>query len=71
MACRERIDKALELSSQLLALVNDDHTECDHDACLLMNGMLRDCALQIRQTASLRRFELMAGTLGQTAEGSN
>jgi len=68
--CADRADKALELSSKLLALVSDDRTECDHDACLLMNGIVRDCALQIRRTASLRRLELLSGHHGHNQERS-
>lgn len=71
MACRERIDRALERSNLLLTLVNDDRVECDHDAYPLMNGILRDCALQIRRTAGLRRSELVADPCGRFAEGSN
>ena len=70
MPCADRADKALELSSKLLALVSDDRTACDHDACLLMNGIVRDCALQIRRTASLRRLELLSGHHGHNHERS-
>ncbi len=58
MTCRTHVDQALELSSRLLELANEPREECDHDGCLVLDGVLLDCALEIRRTATLRRTEL-------------
>jgi hypothetical protein len=52
------VDQALELSSRLLELANEPRDQCDHDGCLVLDGVLLDCALEIRRTATLRRAEL-------------
>jgi hypothetical protein len=56
--CRHHIDEALELSSRLLELANQPREACEHDGCLVLDGVLLDCALEIRRTATLRRHEL-------------
>jgi hypothetical protein len=56
--CRHHIDEALELSSRLIELANEPRETCDHDGCLVLDGVLLDCALEIRRTATLRRYEL-------------
>lgn len=56
--CRHHIDEALELSSRLIELANEPREQCDHDGCLVLDGVLLDCALEIRRTATLRRYEL-------------
>ena len=58
VTCRDHVDNALELSSRLLELANEPRESCDHDGCLVLDGVLLDCALEIRRTATLRRAEL-------------
>lgn len=58
MPCRTHVDQALELSTRLLELANEPRDECEHDGCLVLDGVLLDCALEIRRTATLRRYEL-------------
>jgi len=52
------VDQALELSSRLLELANEPRETCEHDGCLVLDGVLLDCALEIRRSATLRRYEL-------------
>jgi hypothetical protein len=52
----------------LLELANEERTECDHDGCLLLDGILRDCALEIRRTATLRHLELAGEGPARTVE---
>ncbi len=58
LECRRRAQRALDLSSSLLDLANGEREECEHDGCLLLDGILRDCALQIRRIATVRLVEL-------------
>ena len=58
MDCDEHIARALELSDQLLELANADRYGCEHDGCLLLDGIVRDSALKIRQVALRWRYEL-------------
>ena len=58
MDCDQHIARALELSDQLLELANADRNGCEHDGCLLLDGIVRDSALKIRQTALRWHHEL-------------
>jgi hypothetical protein len=60
--CDEHIARALELSDQLLELANADRDGCEHDGCLLLDGIVRDSALKIRQVTLRWRYELQAKT---------
>ena len=62
MDCDEHIARALELSDQLLELANADRNGCEHDGCLLLDGIVRDSALTLRQVALRWRFELRTET---------
>ncbi len=70
MECNQRAQRALEIASRLLELANEERDECEHDGCLLLDGMLRDCALQIRRTATMRFLELQRSGDAHYAEGS-
>lgn len=70
MECNQRAQRALELSSLLLDLANEERDECEHDGCLLLDGILRDCALQIRRAATLRTLELRDGGRADYVERS-
>ena len=59
MECNQHTQRALEIASLLLDLANEERNECGHDGCLLLDGILRDCALQIRRTATMRYLELL------------
>ena len=62
MDCDEHIARALELSDQLLEMANADRNGCEHDGCLLLDGIVRDSGLKIRQVALRWRYELQAKT---------
>ena len=59
MACDRHIERVLEMSAQLLEVANGDHDGCELDGCLLLDGLVRDSAMKIRQEALLwqRRLE--------------
>lgn len=60
MGCHQHIASALHLSAELLKLANEPREECDHDGCLLLDGVVRDCAWKIRQVALQWRADLAA-----------
>ena len=62
MDCDEHIARALELADSLLELANADRNGCEHDGCLLLDGIVRDSALKLRQVALRWRFELRTET---------
>ncbi|HOC42198.1 MAG TPA: hypothetical protein PKJ99_04185 [Thermoanaerobaculales bacterium] len=64
MDCDEHIARALELADSLLELANADRNGCEHDGCLLLDGIVRDSALKIRQVALRWALELHTTTNG-------
>lgn len=58
MSCDEHVQRALRLTTELLDLANEERDECDHDHCLLLDGIVRDCAMQIRKQALQSVLEL-------------
>jgi hypothetical protein len=56
--CDEHVQRALRLTTELLDLANEEREDCQHDHCLLLDGILRDCALQIRKQALQSVLEL-------------
>jgi hypothetical protein len=49
--CHDHIKRALQLSSDLLELANTQRESCNHDGCLLLDGVVRDSAWKIRRAA--------------------
>lgn len=45
----------LDLSDQLLAISELGYSCFDHDGCLLLNGIVRDCAFRLRDAAEAER----------------
>jgi hypothetical protein len=45
------------LSAELLEFANEERYECEHDGCLLFDGIVRDCARKIEQAALQWRHE--------------
>jgi hypothetical protein len=48
---REHIRKALALSGSLLVLADQEKLDGEEDGCLMLDGVLRDCAYKIRGAA--------------------
>lgn len=48
---REHIQKALALSGGLLTLADQEKFDGEDDGCLMLDGILRDCAYKIRGAA--------------------
>jgi hypothetical protein len=60
VGCHEHIADALYLSAELIKLANEPREDCEHDGCLLLDGVARDCAWKIRQVALQWRADLAA-----------
>lgn len=58
MKCQNHVSEALRLSAELLALSDREISSCEHDGCLLLDGVIRDCAWKIRQAALQWRLDL-------------
>ena len=58
MGCKEHTARALKLTSELLELANESRDECQHDGCLMLDGVVRDCAWKIRRVALQWRRDL-------------
>jgi hypothetical protein len=52
------VQRALRLTTELLDLANEEREECNHDHCLLLDGIVRDCAMAIRTQALQSVLEL-------------
>lgn len=57
LKCEHHVSEALRLSTELLSLVNEQRSQCEHDACMLLDGIVRDCAWKIRQAALQWRLD--------------
>ena len=55
------------MSAQLLEVANGDHDGCELDGCLLLDGLVRDSAMKIRQEALLLQRRLEAGRHSERA----
>jgi hypothetical protein len=49
--CRTHRELSIQLSELLLKHANKARPECEHDGCLILDGVMRDCALKIRRLA--------------------
>lgn len=49
--CRRHVEEILELSRKLLELADWGGPEDGEDACLVFDGIARDCAYKIRSAA--------------------
>jgi hypothetical protein len=58
VACHDHVSDALRLSVELLELANEQRDICEHDGCMLLDGVVRDCAWKIRQAALQWRLDV-------------
>ena len=58
MACYDHVSEALRLSAELLELADKQRDSCEHDGCMLLDGVVRDCAWKVRQAAVQWRHDL-------------
>jgi hypothetical protein len=58
VTCHDHVAEALRISTELLKLADERRDSCDHDGCMLLDGVVRDCAWKIRQAALQWRLDL-------------
>jgi len=63
--CRKYCQRAVELSQKLLKVAEEGHSNCDHDACLVLFGIILDSASVIRREAEKRLEIIEAETTAQ------
>jgi hypothetical protein len=49
--CHDHIERTLRMAHDLLEFANESREVCEHDGCLMLDGVIRDCALMLRSTA--------------------
>ena len=50
-----QIRSILEVAEMMLVISEQGFASCEDDGCLLLNGMVRECAYRIRDAAELER----------------
>lgn len=58
VACDHHVAEALRLSAELLKIADEQQNQCEHDGCILLDGVIRDSAWKIRQAALQWRIDL-------------
>lgn len=58
LKCQDHVSEALRLSSELMKLADEQRGGCEHDGCMLLDGVIRDCAWKIRQASLQWRLDL-------------
>jgi len=53
--CNEHILEALELSRRLIILSDEGEIAAEDDGCVVLYGVIRDCAYEIRRKAEKER----------------
>ena len=53
--CNQHIIDALELARKLTILADEGETDAEDDSCVVLYGIIRDCAYKIRQQAENER----------------
>jgi hypothetical protein len=66
MNCELEVDRRLDLARQLLELANEHGMECGQDECLVLDGVVRDCAYKIQAAVQRWRREVQAGALSKS-----
>jgi len=56
--CHHHVSEALRLSAELLKIADEQQKQCEHDGCILLDGVIRDSAWKIRQAALQWRLDL-------------
>ena len=50
-----QIRSILEVVERMIVISEEGFATCDDDGCLLLNGMVRECAYRLRDAAELER----------------
>ena len=58
LRCQDHVSEALRLSAELMKLADEQRNSCEHDGCMLLDGVIRDCAWKIRRASLQWRLDL-------------
>ena len=58
--CPGHVREALVIAEAMIQLADRREEDCSQDGCLLLHGVIRDCAYKIRAAADRYRQELQA-----------
>lgn len=61
-----QIGSILELADRMIVISEQGFGSCDDDGCLLLNGLVRECAYRLRDAAELERKVHAKKTKGGT-----
>lgn len=50
-----QIRSIIEIADRMIAVSEEGFASCTDDGCLLLNGMVRECAYRLRDAAELER----------------
>jgi len=50
-----QIRSILAITERMIGISEEGFKSCDDDGCLLLNGMVRECAYRLRDAAELER----------------
>ncbi len=64
MPCRQSklVTDTLELARRMIILADDAESEDVDDGCVLLCGVLRDCAYQVKRQAEVEKKLMQAGS---------
>jgi len=49
--CLQQVLAALELAEEMIRATDRVETKCDHDGCLVVYSVIKDCAYKIKKAA--------------------
>ena len=67
--CNTHIREAFELARQLIILADEGEADSQDDGCILLYGIIRDCAYKIRAQAEGEREAHRAKDFWQELQG--
>ena len=69
-SCAAHIHEATVIAEAMIRLADRREADCDHDGCLLLDGVIRDCAYKIRAAAERYSEELALEEWAKTGSKS-
>jgi hypothetical protein len=65
VTCHLHVSEALRLAAELLDLADQQRSGCEHDGCLLLDGVIRDCAWKVRRAALKWRLDFVEPSVNE------
>lgn len=62
-----QIGSILEMADRMIVISEQGFGSCEDDGCLLLNGLVRECAYRLRDAAELERKVHVANWKGGAA----